>query len=170
MEAEWSINLEAEWGSWHEIEGANFNEGDYFGIYEIQMVNQVRRPIPISRIGGIDEEGIIYIGRSGLKRPRTLGMRLHEFQIGRHSGAKTYELVSEELERLKPAYSNHKLQYRAIHLPVDKVKGGMPEIEFKEGLALGDYFSKCGELPPCNSNFSWFKSFRGFIQKEQRNK
>lgn len=170
MGAEWSINLEAGWGSWHEIERANFNERDYFGIYEIQMVNQLGHPIPISRIGGIDKEGIIYIGRSGLKRPRTLSRRLHEFQIGKHSGAKTYELVSEVLERLKPAYSNHKLQYRAIHLPVDKVKGDMPEIVFKEGRALGDYFSKYAELPPCNSNFSWFKLFWGFIQKEQRNK
>jgi len=178
------IELEAEWGDWHEIDRAHLDERNCFGIYQIRMVDKVGRPIPISRIVGIDEEGVIYIGRSGPKKPRTLAQRIREFQKGAHSGAKTYRLMNENCESFKHLYSSHRLQYRAMHLQASeditniiKQKEALigedfsyrTKIELMEGVAVINYVNRYGELPPCNSSFPMWKAFMEWVQKTKRN-
>ena len=170
--------MAAKWDSWRDIGKARSNEGEYFGIYEIGIADQMGRPVPISRIGGVDKEGVVYVGRSGYKPPRTLAQRIHEFQTGRSSGAQTYMLMSDSLKYLKHPHSEHLLRYRAMHVRAEDVNIDdrviaaevkefrfSKEIESEEVDALAHYFVKYGELPPCNSNFPKWEAFNKRVQE-----
>lgn len=64
------------WSNWKrfcEIEWENIPENS--GAYYIRCVNKFGKPINIVRLGGVDKEGIIYIGESG----RNLRSRLKNF-------------------------------------------------------------------------------------------
>ncbi len=81
------------WREWQDIENAKKKESDCYGVYQIRIIDNNRRPIPIPRIGGVDKEGIIYIGKAEPKHP--LGHRIDDFLAGRHSGSGTYDLMWE---------------------------------------------------------------------------
>jgi len=157
----------SQWGRWHDIDVAQSNEKTFFGIYQIRLVDERRQSIPVQRIGGIDEEGVIYIGRSGYKESRPLAQRIWEFQYEKHSGASTYALMKKALgDSQRHGWSDHRLQYRSLHLkPGAITESGVSEdallrefifkrkIEKSEADALASYFADYGELPPCNSSF-----------------
>ena len=164
------------WSSWEDIEQAKVKERGYYGIYQIQVVDKEESRIPIGRVGGVDEEGIIYIGRA---RPKeTLAKRIRKFQSVAqykniaHHGAETYVLMRITLAFLGHAYENYKLQYRVTRLYMDSNDLEMNrqemlkyKIEKEEVNALADYFCKYGELPPCNSNFPG--KWNSFIERLQ---
>ena len=79
-----------EWQDWFELgEETDWPSGVY-GIYRVRVTNPQGAPIPIPRIGGVDPDGILNIGRSGFttsKTDRSLGRRLWEFWRVAHSGA-----------------------------------------------------------------------------------
>jgi hypothetical protein len=150
------------WTAWDDIEQAKPKELDFFGIYQIRMVNEGGHPLTVNRIMGVDGEGLIYIGKAGPKR--TLGSRIRRFvkvsqwAKARHSGGETYVLLSVNLIRLEHAYRKHRVQYRVMRVGgVGSQTGGQEtlrqKIEEEESKALADYFHKYGELPPCNSSF-----------------
>lgn len=135
------------WTEWVFIDNNNpilpdsFNN---FGIYQIGMVNTSDRPIPIGRLAQIDKSGIIYIGRSGLDKKRTIAKRIKEFLRGNHSGGKRYARARQVLEN-GMIHKNHRLQARAkILLP--------NQILIAEANCLHEYFSTYAELPPCNAS------------------
>lgn len=152
------------WSRWQDIEYAKTEQCGCYGIYQIRMVDEIGNPFPIPRTTGIDEEGVIYIGRALPKN--TLAKRIYEFEtnskLGKasHSGGETYVLMWLKLKCSGHAYKNHKLQYRVMRLDIDATK---PETNRREELkhkinseeinALVDYFNRYCELPPCNSNF-----------------
>lgn len=135
-----------DWSDWVSIEVAKSRKGPFncLGIYQIRAVTSSGKPIPVCRLVGVDPLGTVYIGRSGFASGRSIANRIGEFVRQQHSGGVTYARAKEGPDRT-PAYSRHSLQVRA------KVLFTKKEIESAESRALQEYFSKYGELPPCNS-------------------
>ncbi len=103
----------------------------------------------IHRIGGTDPDGILSIGRSGLrtaKTSRTLGKRLREFWKGYHSEAYTFGLARAKLGRL-PQFLGFHLWASIVSLDDDR------EIAKTEIHAMRRYFDRFLELPPFNGAF-----------------
>jgi hypothetical protein len=117
-----------------------------FGIYKISFRDENGKPVAISRIGGIDESGIVYIGSSIKVVERT-----HEFKKilqakGTHDGAMTFLLMWESLIQKNPIYKNYNMNTLDIKFETEE------EARNQEAVLLADYFNKYSELPPCNSN------------------
>jgi hypothetical protein len=134
---------------WSNIMGHEVGQMDYPGIYQVRMVDSKGKPVAIDRIGGVDEEGLIYVGFSN-----NVGERIKEFHStlslkGKHDGASTYFLMRQNLVSLGHDYASCKLQCTVTRLP------GTSETELRkqEAIMLANYFSKYSELPPCNCNF-----------------
>jgi hypothetical protein len=137
------------WSRWLDAELAKLRTGRFndFGIYQIRIVTPSGKPIQICRIGGIDQTGIIYIGRSGYrlgKTNRTVANRIQEFIKEQHSGGCTYAKAKSVLQKM-PQYKGHLLQVRAMFVPNKDIKN-------TESNELKKYFSSYAELPPCNSS------------------
>lgn len=139
------------WRAWFEL-GEQVEWGPLYslhGIYRVRATTPDGQPISIPRIGGTDPEGILNIGRSGVrtrKTNRSLGQRLWEFAArGRHSGAYTYSLATERLSLL-PAFTGHRIWASVVILPDE-------EILQAEQNALHAYFARYCELPPYNAAF-----------------
>ncbi|MBZ0124931.1 MAG: hypothetical protein K8F32_01035 [Rhodocyclaceae bacterium] len=118
-----------------------------YGLYQIHAVKPSGKPIPIPRMRMSDRDGILYIGRSGLKRKspvRTLANRIREFENKQHSGGITYADAASRLKGV-PRYAGHQLEVRAMFLP-DAM------IVQEEARIIKNYFRKYAELPPCNSS------------------
>ena len=117
------------------------------GIYQIRAVTPRGKPIRINRLLGADTEGILYVGRSGLKPRsplRTIANRLREFLArGRHSGGITYANACSCLSGAR-RFAGHRLEVRAMFLD-----DNITETEWR---VLATYFEKHAELPPCNSS------------------
>jgi hypothetical protein len=129
------------WGEWHNIENI-YHDIDVLhrqGLYQIRMVNPSNKPLPIPRLAGVDESGIIYIGKSV-----ELRTRIENFYCGRHSGGGMYNLVRLRLRRHKP-YNNYLLQYRYMKSNDENA------MEKTETNLLRRYFRQYCELPPFNS-------------------
>ena len=138
------------WTSWKEISPAIAKDGTLndYGIYQIRLVDKKGKVIPIGRFVKIDQQGLIYIGRSGFRLQRTgrtIANRIKEFVNQNHSGGITYALAQKVLRKQKK-FSEHRLQVRGMFLPDN-------EIDRAEKKALRDYFAHYAELPPCNSAF-----------------
>lgn len=135
---------------WEPIENVVESDRDYFhnfGVYEIAIVDAKGKPIPITRLTGVDKSGLLYIGRSGFryqKSNRTIANRIKEFLYGPHSGGETYDKVFEVFKKTQK-FSKHRLKVRASVL-ADR------QIISEEIKLLKKYFSKYGELPPLNSS------------------
>ena len=118
-----------------------------FGVYVIRAVTNEGKPISIKRLGGVDPDGILYIGRSGFESrspSRTIGNRLGEFLRGQHSGGKTYERARGILNANKE-FSGHSLQARALNCEEAKIAE-------TEKRLLKKYFEQFAELPPTYSS------------------
>lgn len=137
------------WTRWMSIEEAKERNGKLkeYGLYQIRAVKPSGKPIPIPRMRMSDRDGILYIGRSGLKRKspvRTLANRIREFENKQHSGGITYADAASRLKGV-PRYAGHRLEVRAMFLP-DAM------IVQEEARIIKNYFRKYAELPPCNSS------------------
>ncbi len=129
------------WGKWRNIE-CIYDDLDILnkqGLYQIRMADRYNNPIPIPRLVGTDEGGIIYIGQS--KRLRS---RIEDFYCGRHSGGDMYGLVRLRLKRNK-RYIGYSLQYRHMNINDSET------MEKTETRMLRRYFREHCELPPFNS-------------------
>lgn len=129
------------WGKWINIENVyhDIDLLDKQGLYQIRMVNTFNNPLPIPRLVGIDESGIIYIGKSV-----ELRTRIENFYCGRHSGGGMYNLVRLQLRRHTP-YNGYMLQYRCMKITDEQI------MKKTEVNLLRRYFRKYCELPPFNS-------------------
>lgn len=129
------------WGAWRNIKNIyhDIDVSHKQGLYQIRMVNPSDNPLPIPRLAGVDERGIIYIGKSV-----ELRTRIENFYCGRHSGGGMYNLIRLRLRRYKP-YNNYILQYRYMKISDEKV------MEKTETNLLRRYFREYCEPPPFNS-------------------
>ena len=133
------------WTKWINVDIAKTRNGpfDALGIYQIRAVNRSGKAIPISRLAGVDPVGLLYVGRSGYKYPRTIANRIREFLSQHHSGGTTYIQAKKVMSKI-PKFAEHGLQVRIQKLSAS-------EIRVAESQAIAKYFSKYAELPPCNS-------------------
>lgn len=110
------------------------------GVYMIRCVDSEGKPIKIPRAGGIDEEGILYIGKTINLRERTKSFWDVALKGTRkkHSGASTYYYF--DFNRVFP---KDQLEVRWIitHQP-----------ERIEKLLLNSYMKKYLDTPPLNLN------------------
>lgn len=95
-------------------------------------------------MAGVDASGVLYIGRSGYNKNRSIANRIGEFVKQQHSGGVTYVKAKQIIEKL-PRFSGHRLQVKVKFLTTKE------EIDVAETAALNGYFSEYAELPPCNS-------------------
>ena len=140
------------WSNWHRIEDEGMVSGiihDCYGIYRIRAVKSSGEAIVIPRIGGMDDQGIIYIGRSGYKNKktyRTLSQRIREFWNANHSGGWTADLSYRCCLKKVKGFKDYEYDVQIMTLP-DHL------IDKSEAKELEIYFKKYGELPPYNSSF-----------------
>ncbi len=136
------------WQDWFELCGTTVWPRSY-GIYRIRISNREGVPIEISRLGGLDSDGILDIGRSGLrtaKSDRSLGQRLWEFWQGRnHSAAYTFGLARALMSGM-PLFQGHRLWASIVVLADEAIKKA-------EEDAIREYFDRFLELPPYNGAF-----------------
>jgi hypothetical protein len=137
-----------DWQEWFELCAETVWPSSY-GIYRIRMTTQDGTPILIARLGGVDPDGVLDIGRSGLrtaKSDRSLGRRLWEFWQGRnHSAAYTYGLARVLMAEM-PRFCGHRLWASVLELADEA-------IEQAERDAIRAYFDRFLELPPYNAAF-----------------
>jgi len=139
--------MRLQWSNWFEL-NKNTEWPTTHGVYCVSLADKNGRPFSIPRLCGEDPEGVIYIGRSGYanaKTDRSLGVRLWEFLVGKHSGGQTY-LQSARAIKKSGIYKNYKLLVSIARLLDYQIGEG-------EKSAMRQYFNKYGEVPPCNSAF-----------------
>jgi hypothetical protein len=111
------------------------------GVYKIQCI-QNKKPIKINRVLGIDDQGILYIGKSVnlRERLRILKRSLNQkTKVTGHTFGKKY-FENKKLEKIFPLNS----------LYVSFITTSEPKT--RETELLNKYFAKFGEVPPFNSS------------------
>jgi hypothetical protein len=144
---------QSEWSEWRDISSIkNFAKeiGKSPGVYTIRLADSVRQPIPISRLFGDDDEGLLAIGESV-----DLARRIKDFYnaytagaFGRHSvGDRLFLVLICRYSSFKTTNQNNStVQFRIMKLS-NKV-----EAQTEEEKLLKNYFKEHGELPPLNGN------------------
>lgn len=111
------------------------------GVYFIKTHSK-KKPIRINRVLGIDEDGILYIGKSENLRER-LRMLWRVINPKQKATAHTFGKKYNENKKLREAFPLKSL-YISYGISTD------PKVlEFK---LLNKYFLKFGEVPPFNSS------------------
>jgi excinuclease UvrABC nuclease subunit len=78
------------WSKWRRLNKSNWKIiPENPGVYYIRYVNKSDRPVNILRLGGVDKDGIIYIGETG----RNLRNRLRNFWRWTGSGNRSKALI-----------------------------------------------------------------------------
>ncbi|MGR5162747.1 hypothetical protein ACPV4X_12750 [Vibrio owensii] len=113
--------------------------GDQGGIYLLSCVDDSDKPIPIHRLLGIDNKGVLYIGKADSFKDRVIELK--------KSASPTYKTASHECgvrlsnSRLSERFPFSKLVVTLISSP----NGRVLESEY-----LDNYIEEFGELPPMN--------------------
>jgi hypothetical protein len=107
------------WSEWADINEAAKKTGSFedYGIYQVRIVNSESGPHQIHRLVGVDQFGLGYIGRSGMRatgNQRTVANRMREWQAIWHPGAALYN-------KAKTLLGDHRLEVRALFLPDDEI-------------------------------------------------
>jgi len=125
-------------GDWH-----NEPAKDEQGLYQMRLVTAAGTVIPMARVGGVDQEGICFIGRTsrkGEKKEKTFAKQIKAFLEGRHPGANLYFLVEDAL---RDHFKEHRLQFRVRVIDEE-------EIDKSETVLMRLYYERFCELPPGN--------------------
>ncbi len=109
------------------------------GIHKIRLVDERGSALSVPSLGGIDEEGIVYIGQSANVHDRLL-----EWLRRDHDGCKAF-CVAQTVGAMPQGRGLSTLEFKTRL--VDDVSQG--EIE-----ELVVYLMRFGELPPFNASFS----------------
>lgn len=128
------------------INDKNFNEyipKGSVGIYFLHTLDDNGRPLQLSRLLAVDQEGILYIGTT---KGRTLSERLADFRKTVLPGYKGSGHIAgrkyNKLPNLQKAFPQSTLAFSIR--PCDD-----PPAE--ESKAIRDYINNFGEKPPLNS-------------------
>jgi hypothetical protein len=124
---------------WHRLEdlsGKGFDEvPSSCGIYLLRWARN-SKPVPVSRIGGVDKQGLLYIGKAKRlkRRVRRLWRSIYERDLGSHTVGKTIILCNF------PEIVN-KAEYEITWESTEDEEG-------QEWNALVQYARRYKELPP----------------------
>lgn len=109
------------------------------GIYMLIALNTRCRPKPLARVGGIDKQGVLYIGRGKSLRSRLNMLRrmLFDGTRGGHIAGRTY-WASPPVQKLA---CPSRVAFCFVATENDRAR---------EKKQLRAYFCKYGEVPPLN--------------------
>lgn len=109
------------------------------GVYRIIVLSKNGKPKPVSRAGGRDQDGVLYIGRSLYLRRRLNTLRRMLFEgVPRGAIAGLTYKASPPIQSVAPP---SQLAFRFEHFA---------DCNAKERELLRRYFKKFGEVPPLN--------------------
>jgi len=133
------------------------------GVYSLMLLNKKGTARPISRAGGVDREGILYVGRSGDSQSRSLYKRLLEFwNTASAKQGKAGRPVDQHVAGTHYQRSQAKTAFPLESIGVQPAPLGkagqipLAKIKKRERELLDDYVKKYKELPPLNH--SWPKA------------
>jgi hypothetical protein len=109
------------------------------GVYKIIAVNNYHR-VPIKRFLGIDDEGILYIGKAISYLDRVINLKKSispDYKGSGHICGRRYKSNSKIAE-----------QFPYNYLHIELIQTDNPKQE--EAKYLKEYFNKFGEAPPLN--------------------
>jgi hypothetical protein len=109
------------------------------GVYKILVVSDDGQRKPLPRIGGIDPNGVLYIGRSDHLRGRLNTLRSMLF-AGATRGA-IAGLTYKASPRIRSIAPRSQLVFRFEHCS---------DCRTRERVLLRRYFRRFGEVPPLN--------------------
>lgn len=133
------------WSEWKNFCDINFKDiPQTAGIYYIRCTGKAKNPIKIPRVGGIDKEGIIYIGESGknlMKRIKSFWFSAKNKNTNTHVAGVNYKYWGYSkkfpLKSLQICYRTYRNETRSKKTEAD---------------CLWEYRKEKGliELPPLN--------------------
>jgi len=110
----------------------------FSGVYEIRWAIE-GRPRPIARVDGVDENGLLYIGKAENLRSRIKAFwRYIRSEKGQHTAGYTYVFYDYE-KKFRP----DQLEVRWMTVPED-------EMDKEETRLLDEYINKYLDRPPLN--------------------
>jgi hypothetical protein len=110
------------------------------GIYKIVSLNENRLPTPISRLGGVDNDGTLYIGQSQNLKDR-LRMLWRVLNPGYLATAHTFGINYNHVPLLQALYP---LDTIAINFEIN-----YDQLNYEKSL-IENYRQQYGEVPPLN--------------------
>jgi hypothetical protein len=130
------------WTPWKKIEAPS--ERSEPAAYRIALLDAAGVPLPLSRMLGIDRDGLLSIGKT-----TSMESRRRQFVSGMtrcygHSEGNLLHLLLR-YSRLKEIVANATIVYQFVDASTDK------EAKSAEARLLKDYLIRFGELPPLNS-------------------
>jgi hypothetical protein len=139
---------------WQSVEIEKETGWNKWGLYRIQLVKD-DMPVKISRFGGIDEEGVLVIGRSNNIENRRKQFRRSARGHHGHSEGVQWWLINHKSDNRFDEFS---LRFAFVKISSEEEAKEMEEKELKE------YFKKFSELPPLNGvmpkRIKWFDELR----------
>ncbi len=111
------------------------------GVYEIVALDRTGKPKAISRVGGVDGRGVLYIGRGKKLREERLNRLRKGLFAGKrgHIAGRTYL----ERHRIQAVAPKRDLAFRFEHCN---------DYKDRENQRLRRYIQKFGEVPPLNAS------------------
>lgn len=112
------------------------------GVYRIFSLDQNDIPRPLQRVLGIDNDGILYIGKSENLNDR-LRMLWRVLQPNYGASAHTFGINYKSLKIIQDAFP-----YDSLAIEFEE----SPEAKIYEKSLIESYRQKYGEVPPLNSS------------------
>lgn len=122
---------------WYEIDEVFGNQG---GIYLLTCIDDNNQPIPIHRVLGMDDKGVLYIGKADSFKNRVIELK--------KSVSPDYKTASHECGVRLSEHSRLSEKFPFLNLVVTLI--GAPNSRNLESEYLGNYLKEFGELPPLN--------------------
>lgn len=128
------------WSHWTALGNLNLSDvPTVAGVYQMRWVSN-GKPKPINRLNGVDESGILYIGKATNLRTRlrALYRGIIEGHLTSHTAAYTY------------AWDDFDKKFKPQQLEVHWATVSKDEIDDYEFALLGDYIEAYLDTPPLN--------------------
>ena len=143
---------------WRNTEEASQDKRTFSGVYTIRIVTEPGTTIPLGRLAKTDEGGVVYIGAGGIAVERVKAFHSKDFE---HEAASAWSCGAFAFESKEGNPSEYRFEYS---LEAESKSGH----EEDEKLAIWQYFSELGEVPPLNSKvpggkldlFGWLNARR----------
>jgi hypothetical protein len=112
------------------------------GVYTITALSDSKTPVVLSRVGGIDKDGVLYYGKTSNLRER-LRMLWRTIQNDYKADAHPFGKRYKEFAILRKLFPISTL---VVTCSIEK------SLETAESKLIKDYVNKYGEVPPFNSS------------------
>ena len=126
---------------WRNTEKASQDNRTFSGVYTIRIVSDPGTAMPLGRIAKIDQDGVVYIGTGNVAVERVKAFHSEDFD---HEAASAWSCGAFAFESEEGNPTEYQFEYS---LEPESESGH----EEDEKLAIWQYVSEFGEVPPLNS-------------------